>query len=314
LGVTFTYYYAKTVDALLGISLPPSEGFSQARLENVGEIKNQGWEVSINATPLNTADLRWSVDLNLDGNSNEILALGDQAVYRTFSRWEGGNWRNGGTVVSDSALYLGGYYVGYPIRGGWSREITGYDATTNGHTRSALNFYQGPPLPTFNASLGNTFTFGAFRVYGLLSMQRGSVFSNGDRPYRVRQGGGDEYLELFDFDNRDADGNPTPTVASDSLLDYFTLASNYDSRDNIRIREVSVSYNVPLSFTNMLGLSRTTLTLSGQNLHWWDDCNCLDPDMNWRGGNTTATGAESGFLAMPQSRKFLFSIRTGFGG
>jgi TonB-dependent SusC/RagA subfamily outer membrane receptor len=55
-GLTFTYYYAKTVDALLGISLPPSEGFSSSRLENVGEIKNQGWEVSVNYTPVNTAD------------------------------------------------------------------------------------------------------------------------------------------------------------------------------------------------------------------------------------------------------------------
>jgi len=309
-GVTFTYYYAKTVDALLGISLPPSEGFSQSRLENVGEIKNQGWEVSLNYTPVNTADMRWTVDLNLDGNKNEILSLGDQAVYRLINKWEGGKWPNGGTAAVDSVLYLGGYYVGYPIRSGWSREITGYNAGTNTHTRSDFSFYQGPPLPTFNASLGNTFTFGAFRVYGLVSMQSGSTFSNSDRPYRMRQGGGDEYLRLFDFDNRDSNGNPTPTVQSDSLLDYFTLASNYDSRDNVRIREVSVSYNVPLSFTNMLGLSRTTLTLSGQNLYWWDDCNCLDPDMNYLGGSVS----QSGFLAMPQSRKFLFSIRTGFGG
>ena len=310
LGVTFTVYYSKTVDALLGISMPPSEGFSSSRLENVGELENKGWELSINYTPVNTADLRWTVDLNLDGNKNKVLALGDQAVYRDISKWEGGNWRNGGTVAVDSALYLGGYYVGYPIRGGWSREITGYDAGTNTHTRSALYFYQGPPLPTFNASLGSTFTFGAFRVYGLLSVQKGSVFSNSDRPYRARQGGGDEFLGLFDYENRDVNGNPTPTFASDSLANYFTLTSNYDSRDHIRLREVSVSYNIPLSFTSNLGLSRTTLTLSGQNLHWWDDSNSLDPDMTYMGGSDR----QSGFLAMPQSRKFLFSIRTGFGG
>jgi TonB-dependent SusC/RagA subfamily outer membrane receptor len=309
-GVTFTYYHAKTVDALLDIDLPPSEGFSEERLENVGEIENKGWEVSINYTPINTSDLRWSLDLNLDRNENEILDLGDQAVYRLINRWEGGGWRTGGTVVTDSVKYLGGYYVGYPIRGGWSREIVDYDAGTNTHSRSDFNFYQGPPLPTFNASLGSTFTFGSFRLYGLVSMQSGSVFSNSDRPYRVRQGGGDEYLETFDFDNRGADGNPTPTFQTDSLLNYFTLTSNYDSRDNVRIREVSLSYSLPLSFTNSLGLTRTTLTLSGQNLYWWDDCNCLDPDMNYLGGSVN----QSGFLAMPQSRKFLFSLRTGFGG
>jgi hypothetical protein len=67
---------------------------------------------------------------------------------------------------------------------------------------------------------------------------------------------------------------------------------------------------MPTGFSNRLGLDRTVLTLSGQNLMWWDDCHCMDPDMNYLGGDT---GGQSGFLAQPQSRKFLFSVRTAFG-
>jgi hypothetical protein len=305
-GVTFTYYYSKTNDALLSIDLPPSEGFSDERLENAGEIENRGWELSINATPVNRRDFRWAVDVNLDGNENKILDLGDQAQYRTYMFPDG----SGGYRV-DSVLYLGGHEVGYPIRSMWGREIESYDASTNTHTRTDYAVYQGPPLPTFNASLANTLTFGNFRLYGLVTLENGAVFSNGDRPYRMRQGGGDEYLGLFDFENRDENGNPTPTTASDSLLNYFTLVNAYDSRDHIRLREVSVSYSVPMDFSSRVGLGRTTLTLSGQNLHWWDDCNCMDPSMQYRGGHTFST---SGFLAMPQARKFLFSIRTNFGG
>ncbi len=311
LGVTFTYYYAKTEDALLGITRPSSEGFPSSRRENVGAIQNSGWEATVNFAPVNTSSLRWSVDLNLDGNKNEILELGDQAVWQKFHRWEGGDWRTGGTVVTDSVRYLGGHYVGYPVNSQWIREITGWNPTTRQHSRSSLSFYQGPALPTFNASLANTFSFGAFRVYGLFSMQKGSTFNNGDRPFRIRQGGGDEYLSLFDYENRDANGNPTPTAAADSLLNYATLWTPYDSRDNIRLRELSVSYTLPTSIANLVGLGRTVLTLSGQNLHWWDDSNSVDPDMNYTGGST---GGQSGFLAMPQSRKFLFSVRTGFGG
>lgn len=305
-GVTFTYYYAKTTDALLEVALPPSEGFADERLENAGEIENKGWELTINTTPVNTRRFRWAVDLNLDGNENKILDLGDQASYRTYMFPDG----SGGFRV-DSVLYLGGHEVGYPIRSMWGREIESYDASTNTHTRTDYNVYQGPPLPTFNASLANTFTFGDFRLYGLLTLENGAVFSNGDRPYRMRQGGGDEYLRLFDFENRDENGNPTPTMASDSLLNYFTLASAYDSRDHIRLRELSLSYSVPMDFASRFGLGRTTLTLSGQNLHWWDDCNCMDPSMKYTGGSAFST---SGFLAMPQARKFLFSIRTNFGG
>jgi hypothetical protein len=206
---------------------------------------------------------------------------------------------------------LGGHYVGYPVRSMWAREITAWNPTTKVHTRSTLNFYQGPPLPTFNASLANTFTFGAFRVYGLVSMLRGTRFNNGDRPFRVRQFAGDEYHGLFDFNKLDAQGNPTPTAAADSLLNYFTLYTPFDKRDHIRLRELSVACTVPAAVSDRVGLGRTTVTLSGQNLMWWDDCNCMDPDMNYLGGNT---GGQSGFLAMPQSRKFLLSIRTSFGG
>ncbi len=306
IGVSFTYYYARTKDALLEINLPPSEGFSDQRLENAGEIENQGWELSINTTPINTSEFRWSVDLNMDANENKILDLGEQANYRTVQFKDGkGGFR------TDSVLYLGGHEVGYPIRSQWTRMIDGYDPATNSHSRTDYNVYAGPVLPTFTASLANTFSYNDFRLYALVSMEEGAVFSNGDRSYRVRQGGGDEYLGLFDFNNLDENGNPSPTMASDSILDYFTLYSPRDSRDHIRLREVSLSYSLPMDFTNRFGFGRTIMTLSGQNLYWWDDCNCMDPNMQYAGGSSFN---QSGFLAMPQSRKFLFSIRTGFGG
>jgi len=305
LGLTFTYYYAKTIDALLGITKPPSEGFAQSRQENVGEIENKGWEVSVNFTPINTAAFRWSVDLNMDGNENKILSLGPEADWLTVM------FKRGGEFVTDSILYFGGHEIGYPIRSLWARDVDSYDATTNTHTRTAYNVYRGPVMPTFTASLANTFTYGSFRVYGLVTTEQGGVFSNGDRPFRARQGGGDEMLGLFDFDNRDANGNPTPTTASDSILNHLTMASAYDSRDHVRLREVSLSYTVPMDFSNRFGFGRTVVTLSGQNLHWWDDCNCMDPNMQYQGGSSFGN---SGFLAMPQSKKFLFSVRTGFGG
>jgi hypothetical protein len=251
------------------------------------------------------------VDLNLDGNTNKILDLGSQAVWTKIQRWEGGDWRTGGKVVTDSVKILGTHRLGYEVRSQWAREITAWDPVKKVHTRSALNFYEGRPLPNLNASLANTFTFGAFRVYGLFSMQKGSTFNNGDRPFRVRQGAGDEYLALFDFNKLDAAGNPSTTAAADSLLNYYTLYTPFDSRDNFRLREVSVSCTVPDNIAGRVGLGRTVLTVSGQNLMWWDDCNCMDPDMNYLGGDT---GGQSGFLAMPQSRKFLLSIRTSFGG
>ena len=299
LGATFTFYRAVTKDALLNVNLPSSAGFSQSRKENAGEITNTGWEATINFAPVNTADMRWSVDVALDGNKNEITKLGDQATWYKFFT---GELDASGNQINDSVSYMGGSRLGYPVQGEWTRQIIGYDATTNKHTRSGLSKYWGPTLPTFNASLGNTFTYGPFRVYGLLSMENGALFSNGDRPFRIRQGAGDELLSLLNPDG-------SATTQSDSLVNFYTLQSAIDSRDNIRIRELSATYTLPDDLLSQWGFGRTTITASAMNVWWWDDCNCMDPSMNYRGGDSYSF---SGFLAMPQPRQFLLSIRTSF--
>ena len=131
------------------------------------------------------------------------------------------------------------------------------------------------------------------------------MFSNGDRPYRVRQGGSDEYLRYLV-------GTPTAEnqFKADSVLQYWSILDAIDSRDNVRIREVSLSYTLPDRWSNRASLGRTQLTLSGQNLNWWDHCNCVDPNMNWAGGDSF--GIASGFLAQPAPRQFRFSVRTKF--
>jgi hypothetical protein len=133
------------------------------------------------------------------------------------------------------------------------------------------------------------------------------VFSNGDRPYRVRQGGSDEYLQFL---NVDAAGKATTTFSADSTLAYWNLFDAIDSRDNVRLRELSLSYAVPSFLSNRAGLGRTTISLSGQNLNWWDHCNCVDPNMNYQPGQSFAV--TSGFLGQASPKTYRFSIRTSF--
>jgi TonB-dependent SusC/RagA subfamily outer membrane receptor len=278
-GVEFTAYRAITRDALLRVSLPPSMGFSQQQLQNTGEILNTGWELSLNTAPVVRRGFRWHTQLNLDGNRNEILSLGPNAV--------------------DGRL--GAHREGKPVNSIWGYVIEDYDQATNRHTRSDTTVYFGGPLPTFNLSLGNTFTLGAFRLYGLISAERGAWFTNSDLSYRIRQGASDYYYETFE--------NGEPTARTDSLVNYYTLVTANNKRDNVRIREVSLSYSVPGEVTSAFGMGSTTFTLSGQNLQWWDDCMCADPNMQYAPGSSTNF---SGFLAMPAARRFLLSVRTSF--
>ena len=96
---------------------------------------------------------------------------------------------------------------------------------------------------------------------------------------------------------------------SDSVLNRHRLAYPVDPRDHIRLQEVSLSYTLPEGFNSLVGLQNSTLTFSGYNLHWWDDCGCPDPNQQYRGGADFNTQP---FLGLPQPRRFLLSFRTRF--
>ncbi len=146
----------------------------------------------------------------------------------------------------------------------------------------------------------------------LITREAGAYFGNSDRPYRVRFRTGDEYLSLLDYSKCTTKCVETQmrTFQSDSLFDYMNNFSTVDPRANWRLRELTVTYRMPSSFTSRFGLGGTTITLAGKNLQWWDNCHCLDPNMNYTGGADFSVDA--GFLAMPQPRQFLLSVRTLF--
>jgi TonB-dependent SusC/RagA subfamily outer membrane receptor len=295
-GVEFTAFKAITKDALATIAVAPSAAFGDAPRSNIGELQNTGWEAAIRVTPIESRTLRWSTDLRLDGNTNKITDLGRDPAADTI------------------ILRRGGLDLGYPVLDVWTRAINGYDAATNKHTRTDTSVFFGPALPTRNISLGNELTFGAFRLYGLVTHESGAVFGHSDRPYRIRFRTGDEYLGLLDYSNCTTNTrcveSEMRTTSSDSLFDYMNLVTPVSERDNFRLREVTMTFTVPDGFTSRFGLGRTVLTLAAKNVQWWDDCHCMDPNMNYLGGADLSQA--SSFLGQPQPRQFLLSVRTTF--
>ena len=77
---TIEWYQQNTTDLLLGVNLPSTSGYSQSYLTNRGATRNRGLE--FNVTTVNIAGdgldkLSWSTDLNIFGNRNKIMNLGE---------------------------------------------------------------------------------------------------------------------------------------------------------------------------------------------------------------------------------------------
>ena len=299
IGVDATYWHATTNNALLGIPLPPSEGFGSSKRQNAGSILNKGIEVAMNTTILDRSSFRWSTGVNFEWIHNEILDLGEAAFPDSLPVYG----EDGSLLRWDYYQRLGGLWVGLPIFEATSRVITNWDPVTRRHTRSDYNTYVGNYQPSTLASVSNDFAIGqSLRVAIQFRGEWGAVMRNSDRGYGVRQLAYDEYLELLG-----SGGAATP--ASDSLLDRFRLLYPIDKRDHIRLQEVSINYALPADLMSAIGLGRSSLTLAGYNVHWWDDCHCPDPNQQYRGGDDFST---SPFLGVPQPRQFVVSFKTRF--
>ena len=280
LGLEFSYYRQGTKDAIVNVQLPPSEGFTQAQRQNIGGIVNGGWEAGVNWLTYATRDLEWRNDFRFDGNRNKVTDL------------------HGIIIGSNTTIR-----VGYPINGIWMQRPVSFNTTTQRWVRSDTAQYQGPPLPTFNLSYTPSLRWHQFQLFAIVTMERGAIIQNTDRPYRFRQHTGDEFLSLLG-------PGGVNTAASDSAVRYWQLFDDPEPRDNTRIRTLSLSYELPQALTSKARLGATSILVSENNVKIWAHCHCQDPDQNTYAGSDFST--QLGFLPDPAPHLFRIAIRSRF--
>lgn len=74
-GLTIDMYENKTKDLLLSVPIAPTYGYS-TQLQNVGQTKNRGIEIQLNAGIVKNKNFSWNATFNLSSNKNTIVALG----------------------------------------------------------------------------------------------------------------------------------------------------------------------------------------------------------------------------------------------
>src|SRR5690606_12260812 len=82
ISITADVYRKITTDLLLNAQLPLSTGFSSV-FNNIGELKNEGLEISVNTRNIQKRNLTWQTNFNISFNRNEVLELtrGQESLY-----------------------------------------------------------------------------------------------------------------------------------------------------------------------------------------------------------------------------------------
>ncbi len=80
LGGTIEYYNKSTKDMIWDYAVPTTIYPVGSMTANVGKMRNRGFEITINATPIETRQLTWNTSLNISHNRNKIISISNPAA------------------------------------------------------------------------------------------------------------------------------------------------------------------------------------------------------------------------------------------
>jgi TonB-linked SusC/RagA family outer membrane protein len=78
-----TYYNRTTLDKYASLALPQTTGYSSVVYNN-GQYRNQGIEIDFNGTLLRTRDFSWTLGANITYNTNKIVKLPENGLYKNM--------------------------------------------------------------------------------------------------------------------------------------------------------------------------------------------------------------------------------------
>lgn len=283
LGVEFTYYNKTMSDLIVGLAVPPSLGFPGTRLTNVGKTRNTGTETALRLVPLSLDRFQWDANVGLAFNTNKLLFLDPNRSEELL----GGLSYTPGMQRNRVGMPMGAFLVQMPARKAngdfiftdslTTRRTLLLESDTAGTCPGATCVitprltFKGTPVPRRTITVGNNFTvFKNVRFYAMIDHQGGFTQMN----YK-------EYNRCALQNNCKLFNDPT----ADTTLRRVRAAANsqplyLEPGDFTKLRDVSISYDLPAVWASRLKASAATFTLAGHNLKTWTDYTGLDPEVN----------------------------------
>jgi len=292
---------------------------------NAGVINNQGVELSLSATPIQSADFEWNTNLNWTKNKNMVVSLFEGAENLQLAGVQGGV-----TIEARPGEAYGVIYGTTHVRDAEGRPVV-YDMPSQyGGVRYLVGEKDviGNINPDWFAGWNNAFRYKNWTASVLLDMQMGGDFFSLDTYYGfatgiydisagtndlgnpvrdlANDGGGYKLTNVAYWDGStvDGDGNPSGFVTGDYYADmhYYGNALGY-------ARKVALNYSVPASYLGSTGIKGLDVALTGRNLAiLWKNNPYSDPEAGLSAGNVQ--GYQSG--AYPAVREVGVNVKLKF--
>lgn len=280
IGGTIDIYHSRTTDLLMRRTISPLSGYP-AMMDNIGETKNFGVDLTLNTVPVKFKDFQWNSDLTLAYQKDEIVKLANGKVDDISNDW----------YIGESIFI----YYGIDNEGIWQAEdqelMDKFNA--NGEKFTAGNVRPkdqngdfvidekdrvilGNQNPTWTMGWTNTFTWKGFELAVELYGRFGYMVSTGGEGqlgmYQQRE------IDYWTPENTGAEWQKP--IYSQAGGDNYSALLGFQDASFIKVRNLSLGYTLDKKVCDKIGINNLKVYVQGKNLgNLYSSIDFLDLDL-----------------------------------
>jgi TonB-linked SusC/RagA family outer membrane protein len=323
--LTADYYRRITSDFLMAKNIPYYAGYfngSNTRYENVGDVLNQGIELTLGATLVKSKNLTWNVNINSSYNTNKILEIaqgndvlvqgGPNDITPLWVAKKGSSISQFYGFMSDGLYQYDDFYsnpngtytlkpeivnfktlknANFPVQPGDRKykDLNG-DNVIDDNDRTTL----GSPIPFLTGGVTTNVTWKGFSVQAFFQYSYGNKVLN----YNALKFGesgkywnrGNMYASFADRWTPENTNTDIPRIlettgGGDASVATPRITDKFvEDGSFIRFKTLSVSYSVSKKVLSKIKLSNLMFVFSAQNIALWSKYSGQDPEVSNYGG------------------------------
>ncbi len=288
---TVEYFNRISDDLLFSTPLPLSPSGAPEAWQNIGSMKNYGFEISLGYNIIRKQDFDWRIDVNLTSYKNKITKLPPKQkengiISGTKRLMEGGSIFDyylrefaGVDAATGDALY-------YRDVLGSNGKPTGERVLTNNITNATYYQQDKTALPDFSGGINNSIRYKNFDLSILVTYSYGGYFYDGNYA-GLMHGGSYGTAWSTDIQNRwqkpgDVTNVPRLQNSSQSTQDGASTRFLFDA-SYVNFKNITLSYTLPKDVSNKIGINNAQLFVNIDNAFLLSGKKGMDPQRSFNG-------------------------------
>jgi TonB-linked SusC/RagA family outer membrane protein len=284
LRISVDYFRSRNTDLLLNVNVPDITGFSTT-LQNIGEVRNNGWDFVVSTTNIDSRTIQWTTDFNISTFKNKVVRLGP-----TGDPIYGGNshitrigqpigmffgWITDGIFLNNAELAKGPIYNPGGVDRSRAGDIRFKDISgPNGKPDGVINNFDktiiGSPYPDFYYGVTNRFSYRKITLsVSLQGSQGAQIFAESRAATMATRGRFGQLAILNKYwksEQEPGDGRtPRPNNAPTGNIRGQYSTWFLDNGSFMRINNITLGYVLPEQFSKKLTFRSVRIYASANN-------------------------------------------------